>query len=149
MTTRSGRPGAFLSAAEKEQVEQAIAAAERETSGEIRVLVSRTVRGDPLDAARERFARLKMDQTRQRNAVLILLAVASRRFAIWGDEGVHRIVGQEGWDHLRDGMTRHFQQDDFGGGLAYAVGEVAKVLKTHFPWQPDDLDELPNQVVEE
>jgi uncharacterized membrane protein len=138
-----------LGAAEKQAVEEAIAAAERETSGEIRVMVSRTVKGDPLEAAKERFTRLKMQQTRERNGVLILLAVASRRFAILGDQGVHRIVGQEGWDHIRDGMAERFRQDDFGGGLTYAVAEVAKVLKEHFPWQADDVNELPDQVVEE
>ena len=149
MTIRTRWPGTFLSRAEKTRVEEAVAAAERETSGEIRVMVSRAVKGDPLEAAKERFSRLKMQDTRERNGVLILLAVASRRFAILGDEGIHRFVGQEGWDHLRDGMAERFRSDDFGGGLTYAVVEVAKVLKTHFPWQPDDLNELSDQIVEE
>ena len=149
MTARIRWPGTFLKTAEKEAVETAIAAAERETSGEIRVMVSGKVKGDPLEAARERFARLKMQETKERNGVLILLAVSSRRFAILGDEGIHRFVGQEGWDHIRDGMAERFRADDFGGGLVYAVAEVAKVLKEHVPWQADDVNELPDQIVEE
>ncbi|HSH70241.1 MAG TPA: TPM domain-containing protein [Deferrisomatales bacterium] len=149
MTLRTRWPGTFLSRDEKTRIEEAIAAAELKTSGEIRVMVSRAVKGDPLEAAKERFSRLKMQDTRERNGVLILVAVASRRFAILGDEGIHRFVGQEGWEHIRDGMAERFRSDDFGGGLTYAVTEVAKVLKAHFPWQSDDVNELPNQIVEE
>ncbi len=147
--TRSSRPGAFLTPAEKQRVEAAIRAAEGRTSGEIRVLISRKVRGEPLEAARERFARLRMHETAERNAVLILLAVASRRFAVLGDEGIHRVVGQAGWDHLRDGMAERFRGGDFAGGLVYGVEGVAEVLREHFPWREGDVDELPNEVAEE
>lgn len=146
---RSARPGAFLRSDEKAQVEAAIAQAERGTSGEIRVVISRRVKGDALEVARDAFQRLGMHETRERNGVLVLLATASRSFAILGDEGVHRHVGQDGWDHLRDGMAERFRRDDFGGGLAYAVEEVGRVLAEHFPRRADDRNELPNAVVEE
>lgn len=146
---RRSRPGAFLTPEETSRVEAAIQEAERQTSGEIRVVISRTARGDPLEAARERFVRLRMHETGARNAVLVLLAVTDRCFAVLGDEGIHRLVGQQGWDHLRDGMEARFGQDDFAGGLAYAVAEIAKVLREHFPWREGDVDELPNEVVEE
>jgi len=146
---RSGRPQAFLTPEERERVQAAIAAAEGRTSGEIRVVVSRTARGDVLEAARKRFARLRMHRTQERNGVLILLAVASRRFAIVGDEGIHRVVGPEGWEHLRDGMAERFRQGDFADGLVYAVEEVGRVLAERFPWQPGDVNELPDEVVEE
>lgn len=146
---RSSRPGAFLTPEEAGRVEGAIQEAERQTSGEIRVVISRTARGDPLEAARERFARLRMHETQERNAVLVFLAVTDRRFAILGDEGIHRLVGQEGWDHLRDGMAARFREDDFAGGLAYAVAEIAQVLREHFPWHEGDVDELPNEIFEE
>ncbi|MBI5013997.1 MAG: TPM domain-containing protein [Deltaproteobacteria bacterium] len=147
--TRSKRPGAFLTDEEKARVASAIAAAEKETSGEIRVVISRKVRGGVLDAAKDAFRRLKMHETRERNAVLILVATVSRAFAILGDEGVHRHLGQEGWDHIRDGMAERFRQGDVAGGLVHAVSEVGTVLARHFPWRADDRDELPNDVVEE
>jgi len=147
--SRSARPTAFLSPEERARVEAAVAAAELDTSGEIRVVISRRVKGDALDAALGVFRRLKMHETRERNGVLILLAAASRTFAILGDEGIHRFVGPEGWAHLRDGMAERFARDDFGAGLAYAVEEVGRVLRQHFPRREDDRDELPNQIVEE
>jgi uncharacterized membrane protein len=107
------------------------------------------VRGGILDAARDAFRRLKMHETRDRNAVLILVATANRTFTILGDEGVHRHMGQEGWDHIRDGMAERFRQGDPAGALVYAVWEVGAVLARHFPWQEGDTDELSNEVVEE
>ena len=146
---RSRRPLAFLSAEDKERVQSAIAAAEGETSGEIRVVIARSVRGDALEAARRRFDRLGMHRTEERNGVLILLSVATRQFAIVGDEGVHRFVGPHGWEHIRDGMAERFRQGDFAGGLAYGAAEVGRVLQEHFPRHPGDVNELPDEVVEE
>ena len=148
-TDRPDRPTAFLSADEKNRVEAAIRAAERRTSAEIRVVVSRKAKGDPLDAARRLFARLNMHETKERNGVLILLAVAERRFAIYGDEGIHRHLGQDGWERVRDGMAERFRNGDFAGGLVYAVEAVGRVLAEAFPWQEDDENELPDAVVEE
>ncbi len=149
MPDRTARPTGFLTPEEKRRVEEAIARAEDRTSGEIRVVISRKARGDPLEAARRAFARLRMHETRERNGVIIFLAVADRRFAIFGDEGIHRIVGQEGWEHIRDGMAERFGKGDFAGGLVYAVEEVGKVLAESFPHRADDVNELPDEVVEE
>jgi len=147
--TRSGRPRAFLATEERQRVQEAIAAAEKETSGEIRVVIARSVRGDPLEAARKRFARLGMQRTQDRNGVLILLAVATRQFAILGDEAVHNVIEAAGWEQIRDGMAERFRQDDFAGGLIYGVGKVGQVLREHFPWRHGDVNELPDEVVEE
>lgn len=149
MDKRETKPGAFLTPAEKSRVEAAIAAAERVTSGEIRVLISRRVKGDPLAAARKVFHRLGMQRTRERNGVLILLASASRRFVILGDEGIHRAMGQGWWDGIRDGMAARFGGGDFAGGLVHGVEEAGRALAARFPWRPDDTNELPNEVVEE
>lgn len=149
MAERTTRPTTFLTPDEKARVEDAIAAAERSTSGEIRVVIARSVRGEVLDAARARFARLKMHETRDRSGVLILLAVASRRFAIFGDREVDRLIGQQGWDRVRDGMAERFAAGAFADGLIYAVAQVSEVLSEHFPWREDDVNELSDEVVEE
>lgn len=131
------------------KVEQAIKEAEKKTSGEIRIIVNRKAKGDPLQAAAKAFKRLGMHKTKQRNGVLILLAAASRGFAILGDEGVHRFVGQDGWDKIRDQMAERFRQNDFAGGLVYAVEEVGKTLAEHFPYEEGDVNELPDEIVVE
>lgn len=146
---RSGRPRAFLSAEERDRVQAAIAAAEKGSSGEIRVVISRSARGDVLAAARKQFTRLGMANTRERNGVLILLAVTSRQFAILGDEGIHQLIGVDGWERVRDGMAERFQRGDFAGGLTYGVTEVGRELARHFPWRSDDVNELSDELVED
>lgn len=149
MSERSQRPGEFLNAGEKKLLETAIQKAEASTSGEIRVMISHKAEGQALEAAKANFTRLGMDKTAKRNGVLIFLAVKTHSFAILGDEGIHKYVGQDGWDHIRDRMADFFKQDDFGQGLAYAVTEVGKVLKSRFPEEEVNPNELSDEIVEE
>lgn len=149
MSDRSTRPGAFLTREEATAVEKAIGEAEKVTSGEIRVMISRTVSGDVLAEAAKRFHRLGMDKTALGNGVLILLAVKSHTFAIYGGAGIHKHMGDEGWGRVRDGMAERFKAGDFGGGLVYGVKTVGDTLAEKFPCCADDVNELSNEVVEE
>jgi uncharacterized membrane protein len=142
------KPGAFQSAVVQEQVVKAIAAAEQRTSGEIRVVVSRRAVEDPVAEASQEFERLGMTATRQRNAVLIFIAPKSQCFAVIGDEGVHQLCGETFWSDVAAATADHFRAGDFTGGLVLAIERAGALLATHFPRQPDDVDELPNAVVE-
>jgi uncharacterized membrane protein len=149
MSERTLRPAVFLKPEERQRVEAAIAAAEQGTSGEIRVVISERSGSDALAAARRVFRKLRMQETKERNAVLILLAVKSHRFAIYGDEGIDALVGAAGWEAARDAMASRFRERDFVGGLVDAVEELGRVLKEHFPAFGTDPNELPNEVVDE
>ena len=84
----------FFTEEEQKLIAEAIRNAERRTSGEIRVFVeSRCSYVNPLDRAVEIFISLKMDQTAERNAVLLYVATKDRQLAIFGDEGIHKKVG--------------------------------------------------------
>lgn len=146
---RIAKPARFLTEEEKKRVASAVGEAEGVTSAEIRVVLTDTFRADPLDEAGRWFAKLRMDKTRDRNGVLLLLAVKSRKFAILGDEGIHRFMGHEGWESVRDHMSERFRADDFAGGIERGVAEIGRVLAEHFPRRPDDVNELPNEVVED
>ncbi len=147
MIGRSLFPKRFLEPGERREVEAAIARAERATSGEIRVAVVGKA-ADVLAEAGHLFVSLGMDRTDGRNGVLILLAAADRRFAIVGDRAVDTRIGRDGWEAIRDGMAGHFSAGRFGAGLVGAVERVGGLLAAHFPRRPDDVDELPNSVVE-
>ena len=72
-----------------EAIRAAVAAAERQTAGEIRVHLERRAVGDVLAHARRVFHALGMHRTRHRANVLLYLAVDDRKFAIVNG----RIVG--------------------------------------------------------
>ncbi len=149
MLGKRARPSTFLTTAERARVQAAIAAAERNTSGEIRVVLSRRAKGDALAAAKSYFHRLRMHETPERNAVLLFIATKTRQFAILGDREIHQKVGQHGWDRTRDAMAERFARGDFEGGLIHAVEEVGKVLQACFPCGESKSNHLRDEVVED
>jgi uncharacterized membrane protein len=138
----------FVEQLDSKRIEHAIAAAERKTSGELRVVIHREAVADPVATAREEFARLEMFRTRDRNAVLILVAPASRKFAIFGDEAVHAECGQPFWDEVAAAMTDFFREGKFTDGLVHAIERAGTLLAKHFPRRPDDKNQLPDNVID-
>lgn len=130
------------------QIKEAIARAEAQTSGEIRVVVYPHAVDDPVANAKQEFIRLAMHRTRQRNAVLILVAPSARAFAIYGDEGVHARCGPRFWQDVAEIMAQHFHRGEFTNGVVQAVGQTGAILAQHFPHSPDDENELPDDVVD-
>jgi uncharacterized membrane protein len=138
----------FIEKLEHERIVRAIAAAELKTSGEIRVFVQRSEVDDPVAAARKQFERLGMTATRDRNGVLIFVAPRSQKFAVIGDEGIHRRCGNKFWQNLVEAMRSHFKAANFNDALIYAIDKAGELLSEHFPRRPDDRNELPNRVEE-
>ena len=149
---RNDRPRKFFTAQEQVIIVAAIQAAEKRTSGEIRVHVERDVpgkapaSGDAYLRARQMFEKLGMHATEARNGVLFYLATRSRRFAVLGDEELHQLVGEEFWPKIVDAMTEHFAEDRFGEGMAAGIEQVGESLREHFPYQDYDVNELPDEI---
>ena len=136
-----------------EAIAAAIAAAERQTSAEIRVHLERRLprrRGEPVPDALARatqvFTKLEMHATAERNGVLIYLAVEDRKFAIAGDHGMHTHVGDEYWQRIRDAMVERLRRGQAREAVLHAVTEVGDVLRRLFPRRPDDRNELSDEV---
>ena len=136
----------FFSEEQQEDIRQAIMDAELDTSGEIRVHIENTLKGDVLDRAAYLFRQLNMDRTQQRNGVLIYLAVKNRRFAIIGDEGINKVVGSGFWDDIKAGMVDNFREGKFTEGLIGAITMTGRHLKEHFPHEKGDVNELSDDI---
>jgi uncharacterized membrane protein len=87
-----------------------------------------------------------MHRTRDRNGVLIYLAVADHHLAIVGDEGIHARVGDGYWNGLRDLMVERLREGRARDALGEAVAEVGRTLRAQFPRRRDDTNELSDQV---
>jgi len=128
-------------------IEAAIRSAEKQTSGEIRVSVSRFFWGKVRPAAEKAFVRLGMTGTKDRNGILFFIVPSRRRFVILGDGGIHRQVGQEFWDDLAKTLSADFRRGRFQDGLVAAVAEAGRRLAAHFPYDTRaDKNELPDAV---
>jgi uncharacterized membrane protein len=136
----------FLSQVDHKEVVAAIQEAEQKTSGEIRVFISRKLIEAPVSVAQGHFLRMGMNRTREHNGVLIFVAPRSRKFAVIGDSGVHTRCGEEFWRQLAQEMTAYFRRSEFTIGLVHGIRKAGELLAEHFPHQPDDQNELPDEI---
>ena len=129
------------------RIRHAIEEAEKQTSGEIRVSVSRFFWGKVRPVAERAFRRLGMTRTKQRNAVLFFIVPSRKRFVVLGDEGIHGKVGQEFWDRIAAVMTEHFRKGKFTEGVVSGIETAAEALAAHFPYDAaSDVNELPDDI---
>lgn len=137
----------FINEEQEKTIIRAIREAENNTSGEIRVHIEAKCKAkDPIERAQEIFNELKMFETELRNGTIIYVATKDRKIAIWGDEGIHEKVGQDFWEEELELITRYFMADDYETGLSEAVLKVGEKLKEFFPYQDDDINELPDDI---
>ena len=132
---------------DKEMILKSIAAAEQQTSGEIRVSVSPFFWGNVRKVADKAFVRLGMNVTRERNGILFFIVPSRRRFAVIGDQGIHQKVGQEFWEKLVAAIAEDFKLGDFNAGLQKGIAQAGRSLAEHFPYQGEkDVNELPDDI---
>lgn len=136
----------FLSADEEQEIVAAILEAEKNTSGEIRVHIESHTRLDHFERAKEVFHLLKMDNTKDENGVLIYVAVNDRKFVIYGDRGIDKVVAHDFWKSTKDTIQEHFVSGNYKNGIIAGILSAGKELEKHFPWYHGDKNELSNEV---
>jgi uncharacterized membrane protein len=119
-----------------DRITEAIAEAEKHTTGEIRVYVSHHKVHDPRHAAAHQFVKLGLDKSKHRNAVLIFIAPESQNFAVIGDEAVHARCGEPCWESIAGAMRDYFRQGKFTEGVIHGIGTAGRLLTEHFPSRP-------------
>lgn len=135
-----------MTKAEQEKILEAVKEAEKETSGEIRVHIESKLSGKVLDRAAWIFRKIGMDKTEKRNGVLFYLAIKNRQFAVIGDKGINEKVPADFWDTTLRILREHFKKGEFTEGLIEGILMAGQQLKTHFPYQRDDVNELPDEI---
>ena len=146
------KPKQFIQALDHPRIATAITAAERSSSGQIRVFVSHRAVDDALSAARERFAKLGMEKTAARNAVLVFFAPEAQKYAVVGDQGIHARCGGDGfWQELVGSTMRPLlKAGRYTDAVTTAVEAVGRTLAEHFPPGPGaPINELPDAVEED
>jgi uncharacterized membrane protein len=136
----------FLNQLSHQEIVKAIRDAEKSTSGEIRVFISRKSIQDAVPAAQAHFIELGMDKTRDRNAVLIFVAPRAHQFAVIGDTAVHARCGDDFWKQLAHEMSGHFRKSEFTTGIVHGVRKAGELLAQHFPRRQGDTNQLSDEV---
>ncbi|HAH74479.1 MAG TPA: hypothetical protein DCM09_15230, partial [Butyricimonas virosa] len=92
------------------------------------------------------FAHLNMHKTVQRNGVLIYVALLDHKSAILGDAGINAKVPADFWDSIMKNMIAKFKEGKITEGICEAVISAGEQLKVYFPYQADDVNELPDEI---
>jgi uncharacterized membrane protein len=137
----------FFSDEQQQRIVDAIQEAEKQTSGEVKVHVEKKCQtADVMERAKEVFLFLHLHETAQRNGVLFYLAYEDRKFAVLGDKGIDEKVPVNFWNSTKELLREYFSKGLFSEGLSKGIEEAGKQLKTHFPYQSDDINELPDDI---
>lgn len=137
----------YISLEDEKDILQAIKSSEQETSGEIRLHIEVNC---PIDKAFERakqvFEKLEMHKTKLRNGILIYVALEDHKLVIYGDKGINAKVSKTYWEDTVNLMLNYFRDKRFKEGLIAGITEIGKLLKKYFPYQNNDINELPNDI---
>lgn len=136
----------YLTEKDKLEITNAIRVAETNTSGEIRVHLEKHCIGEVLDRAAYLFEKLEMHKTELRNGVLFYVAVEDKKFAILGDAGINQKVPEDFWESTKDVVIEKLKEGKIAKGLASGIVKAGEQLKTHFPYQDDDVNELSDEI---
>lgn len=128
---------------------EAINKAETNTSGEVRVFVEgKCEYVNAVDRAKEIFVNLKMDKTKDRNAVLVYIAIKDRQIALFADEGIYQRLGADYWHNEVKKIIAEFKNEHHTQGICNIVSNIGDALKYEFPYEKGgDKNELPDEII--
>ena len=136
----------FLTSEQEKVIVAAIARAEEGNRGEVRVHIEKKCKGDALARAAGVFAALGMAETAADTGLLLYIARASRKVAIFAGKGIHEAVEGDTWQELVDRVARSCGQGQQVDGICQAIDTIGELLRQHLPGEDTAGDELPNQV---
>jgi uncharacterized membrane protein len=136
----------FLTKGQLTYLASCIGESEHQTSGEIRIHIDTKCPGDARERAIKTFHLIGMRKTAARNGVLIYVACESRKFAVIGDKGINEVVPRGFWKNICDDLSDKFSTGSYVEGLETAVRRIGEKLKTYFPYDENDVNELPDDV---
>jgi putative membrane protein len=87
-------------------------------------------------------------RTTGRTGVLIYLSMREHRAEIVADESIAAKVPAEVWGEAMGDMLVHIRKGDLAAGLAAGIRDVGFVLAEHFPRGAQDVNELPDRLIE-
>lgn len=123
----------LLSQAEKVKLRELIEQVERETSGEISILLLHDVE-HPRQYAIEYFNHHGIGKKELHNGILILAVLDKRRIELVVGDGLHGVIPQEALDRvIHDTLAPRFRKNEFAVGLHEAVQMLGRLLRAHPP----------------
>ena len=87
-------------------------------------------------------------RTAGRTGVLIYLSMAERRAEIIGDEAILKVTDDHTWGEAMASLVGEVRQGRPGEGIVAAIERIGVVLSEHFPRSAEDINEIPDKLIE-
>lgn len=87
-------------------------------------------------------------RTQGRTGILIYLSMAEHIAEIVADEAIHSVVPPERWGDAMAHLVGHVREGRVADGMIAAITQVGAILGQHFPRADDDINELPDRLIE-
>jgi putative membrane protein len=84
--------------------------------------------------------------TKDRTGILIFISYLERRVELLADKGISEKIPQEKWDAIVSHIIDGIKSRQLVNHLADSIRECGKLLAEHFPIQPDDVNELNDDI---
>lgn len=93
------------------------------------------------------FTEQGLHYTRDHTGILILVSLLEHRVEVLADRGINEKVEPHTWEEIVGVLTEGLKSNRACDAFCAAINRCGTILETHFPRQPDDIDELPNRLV--
>ena len=127
-------------------VEKAIEEAELLTSAEFKLHIEEVCNENVLDRAAFVFSELELHKTEQRNAVLLYVSVNDRKVSILADAGAKAQLSEQFLSETLSTIINDFKMNQYAQGIGNCFRNIASALKSNFPYQENDINEISNKV---
>lgn len=87
-------------------------------------------------------------RTAGRTGILIYLSLGEHMAEIVADEAIHAKVADTEWGDAMAALVAEVREGRIAGGMIAAVGRVGTLLAAHLPRADDDVNELPDRLIE-
>ena len=101
------------------------------------------------EAAVGAFFQNKLYRTKGANGVLLFISAFEHRVWILADHGIDAKVDQQTWTDIVEGVTAGIRNHRAPEAICAAIQDIGKILQTHFPVDPDDINELEDFIISE
>jgi putative membrane protein len=88
-----------------------------------------------------------LHRTRDATGILIFISLLEHKVWILGDRGIDSKIPSDSWQGLAQELVAGLRENRAGDVLCTVVTKCGAALKEHFPRVPDDLNELPDDVI--
>ncbi|RLC50967.1 MAG: TPM domain-containing protein [Candidatus Cloacimonadota bacterium] len=112
-----------------------------------RLIVSRkTMQQKVHERAIRHFMESGVYNTKDRTGILIFISFLEKRVELLADTGISAKIPQEKWNSIVNQIVEGIKQKKLVDNLIAAIDECGKLLSEHFPIQPDDKNELKDDI---